>query len=343
MSFKFSKFVMTLLATLILGLCLVAILRSFGIHPFLRSLPNEPAQLLKEANAALTAVQERQPGERRPASYDQVLAPIDKLLGLARDTLEKGEGTPEKIYEEIRPLANSIIDISTRADRQARGETGFLTKEYRFHSQKAEACRYLANALWQAMQARRPQPSSDFFSSDTPKYRSEDLNEIRRILDLGLTADPDNRDLWYIRGVVNRAEGLFAPAAKDLERATEIDSQYAAAWNTLGLVRISLREFDQAELALERARALELEKAEEMQQKPGEDYIATLYNLATFHDGLASYYQRDNLVNPNREAQRLASKHSDSARQYFEEFLKLEPPGSADYRAAQAKLQNLPR
>ncbi len=343
MSFKLTKFVMALVITLVAGLCLVAALRALGIHPFLKTTLDAPAALIKEANDALVAVKARQPGERRPASYDAVLAPIDKLLALAKKTLEEGYADPEKTYTQVRALANPIIDVAGRADQQARSETAFLTKDYRFHSQKAEACQYLANALWQAMQTRKPQSTSEFFGSDTPKYRAEDLNEIHRILTMGIEADQDNRDLWYIRGVVNRAEGLFAPAAKSLERAIEIDNQYAPAWNTLGLVRISLREFDKAEEALERGRALALAKAEEMGQKPGAEYTAALYNLATFHEGLASYYNRDNLVNASRESQRLASKHADSARQYFQEFLKLEPADSADYRAAQAKMQNLPR
>ncbi len=343
MSFKFSKFVMALVATIIAGLCLVAVLRAFGFHPFKRNSSGEPAVLLKEANDALIAVKERQPGERRPASYDAVLAPIDKLLVITKKTLEEGYADPEKTYAQVRSLANPIIDVADRANRQARSETAFLSKDYRFHNQKAEACQYLANALWQAMQTRKTPSASEFLSSNAPKYRAEDLNELRRILDTGIDADLENRELWYIRGVLNRAEGLLAPAVKDLERALEIDNQYAPAWNTLGLVRISLREFDKAEEALERARALTLAKAEEMGQQPGAEYIAALYNLATFHEGLASYYNRENLVNSSRESQRLTSKHADAARHYFQEFLKLEPQDSADYRTAQAKMQNLPR
>ncbi|MCD7897405.1 MAG: hypothetical protein LUG50_12150 [Planctomycetaceae bacterium] len=340
-TFRFSKFLVALVFTVIAGLVVVAVLRSFGLGPLRPTPEDDPAVLIRQANDGLAAIATRVPGQNRPPKYDDVLGPLDRLLALAKARIEDPEFDPVRDFESLRSLANPVIDIATRADAQARRETSYLTKEYRFNSQKAEAIQYLANAMWERIQRELP-PQSDFFS-ETPQYPPAAMNELRRLLDDGLTADPENKQLYYIWAVVNRAEGLFAQAARDLEQAIVLDARFVAAWNTLGLVRISLKEFDAAEAALLEARAIALQEAEQLGQQPGAEYTAIVFNLATFHEALASYYNRENRITPTVEAQSLLNRHSAEARRYFEEFLTREPEGTTDYRTALGKLQTLVR
>ena len=340
MRFSFSGLLKGLIPTLLVGLIIVALLRSMGYIGGGESA-DSPSALVKQATENLEAVRKRQPGDRRPASYDSVMAPLDELLRQTKKLLENDTYSPVADFEKVRSLTLPVIDIATQADRQARAETGYLVKEYRFNSQKGEASQYLANAMWERINMQLP-PQTGFLNESAP-YPPAEMNELRRILDTGLEAAPLNRDLWYIRGVVNRAEGLFAPAARDLERAVDIDNEYVAAWNTLGLVRISLREFGKAEDALERARIISEDLAQKFKTEPGGEYVAILYNLASFHEGLATYYSRENRIHPTVESQRLYTRHAAEARRYFQEFLGREPAGSPDARAAQAKMQALPR
>lgn len=344
MPFKLSKFLTTLVVTLLAGSILIAGLRAFGIVGPLGlfgSDDDDVATLVKQATDALEAVRRRQPGERRPASYDAVLAPLDRLLAQTKRLLESESFDPVADFEKVRSLALPVIDLATQADQQAKRETGFLSKDYRFNDQKGEAIQYLASTMWERINRRMPQSTGYF--SDAPAYPPGEMSELRRWLDQGIEAASDNPDLYYIRGVLNRAEGLFGPAARDLERAVEYNKEYIAAWNTLGLVYINLKNFEKAEESLERARALSLEQARRLNVRPGEEHTAILYNLATFHEGLAAFYTRENRITPTVESQTLMAKHTTAARRYLEEFLEYEPPESPDARAATAKLQGLGR
>ncbi len=335
------------LAGLVKGLILSALvcavvfigMRYFGALG--QNAGDDPASLSRQAMQALEAVRTRQPGERRPPSYDMVLAPLDKLLRQARDTLQSANYNPATDFDAIYRLTAPVIDVAGLADAQAKLETGYLTKEYRFNDQKGEASFYMASALWERINALQPRNLGHL---DEPiPLPAADMNRLRQILDAGIAAAPDNRDLYYLRGVVNRAEGLYAPAGRDLERAVELDPAYSAAWNTLGLVRIALREFDRAEEALERARVLSLEEARQSNTEPGAEYAAILYNLASFHEGLAAFYIRENRVNPTVEARRLMNRHVNEARKYLQEFIQREPADSPDAREAQGKLNALPQ
>ncbi len=327
-----------IIVALILSLAL-AIARYYGV--FRRPPgPEEPAVLATQAQDALQAVRERKPGQRRPPTYDQILAPLDRLLTQARTALHNPDTTPASAYQAVRQQVEPVLSIAPLADAQAKTETGYLAKEYRFNDQVGEASQYLATALWEKIQAEAAARRGGQFE-DTRNLPAGEMNELRRIIDNGLASAPNNRDLWYLRGMANRGEGLSAQAAKDLQRCLEVDPRYAAAWNTLGLVRISLKEFDRAEEALERARTLALDDARQANAPPGEEYTSILFNLATFHDGLASHYGRENRIEPTVEARRLLQRHSSEARKYFGEFLQREPAGSPDAQTARTRMSQL--
>ena len=330
-------------AILSLFVCLIVYLglRSFGIVGTEPKDPTDPAVLAETARNALDAVRRRQPADRRPASYDSVMRPLDQLLRQMRNLLASDSYNPELDLPKIRFMASLVIDITAQADRLAKTETGPLAKSYRFNDQKSEACQYLASAMWEQLSANAARQTGQFDQGHS--YNRYEMDELMRILNVGIEAAPENRELLYIRGVVNRAEGLFAPAARDLERVIDIDPEYAAAWNTLGLVRISLREFDSAEEALERARTLALDGDKLRNHEPGAEYIATIYNLAMFHENLAAYYNRENRISPSVESRRLLAKHGGDARKYLEEFLQHEPADSPDARNARSRLNSLPK
>ncbi len=337
--FTARRFLPALALAIVVGFVVVAVLRALGIIvPGMGA--DDPSVLARAANDALEAVKTRQPGDRRPPSYDAVLLPLDQLLAQAKAILDSGSFNPVDDYEKIRARALPVIDIATRADETARQETSFLAKEYRFGEQKGDACQYLANALWERIQRTLPRQTG--FFEERPVYPRGEMEELRRIMDDGIAAAPEDAELLYIRGVVNRAEGLFAPASRDLEAAVEFDPGLSAAWNVLGLVRISLRDFDGAEQALERARSVEALRSEETGAPPGGEYAAIVYNLASFHEGLAAYYGREYRMTPTPEGQLLTARHSAEARKYFEEFLKNEPASSPDAEEVRAKLAALP-
>lgn len=341
MSFSLPKFLKTLMITLFIGFVIVAGLRAVGIMG--RSTPSasdDPSQLVQKALDGLEALRQRKPGERRPASFDAVLAPLDALLKKCRTLMESETFDPIRDYQKIRSLALPVIDIATKADNHAKTEIGFMTKEYRFNAQRAEACQYLASTLWERISLQAPEQSGYFSESSPPSV--SDMAELKRLLDLGTQSDPENADLFYLRGIVHRADGLFAAAERDLQKTVTINPDMAGAWNTLGLVRINLKNFDAAEQALERARAVSLRLAEDLNlDDPGPEYTAILYNLATFHEGLAVHYTRDNRITPTIENQHLAQRHTTEARRYFQEFLTREHPNSPDAISARVKLQNL--
>lgn len=338
MKFSGRRFLTAFVVAVVVALTALAAFRALGVLGGGRS-PSDPEELARIADENLDAVRRRQPGERRPASYDSVLRPLDDLLRQIRDIMQNPEYDPEADFEKVRSRAVPVIDIAARADQQARNETGFLTKNYRFNEQRAEASRFLAAAMWERLQARRSSQSG--FLAESRPFSPSELIGIRRIIEDGLSANPENRDLLYMRGVIYREEGLFAAAARDLEKAVELDPSFASGWNTLALVRISLKEFDKAEEAYERAKALALEHARVNNREPGPEYVSILYNLAMFHDGLASFYARENRVSPTVENQRLAVRHTDAARRYFQEFLAREPAGSPDAQLARSRLSAL--
>lgn len=339
MTFRMSNLIRAFAITIFLGALAVTALWSFGIIGGGPD-PDDPAELVRAANGSLEAVRHRSADDRRPASFDAVLQPLDRLLAKSRDLIRSDAYDPVANYDELRSLANPVITIADEADTLARNETGMWTKDYRFTAQKAEACQYLANALWEKI--NRELPAADSFTGDgTVQYPVAEMQELRRILDAGVLADPENTELLYARGILNRAEGLFAPAARDLEEAVQFKADFAGAWNTLGLVRIALKEFDRAEEALERARAIALAEAEKLGLEPGAEHIAILYNLAMFHDNLAAFYSRENRMTPTVEYQRLLARHAEEAGKYWREFLQREPADSPDAENARARLQVL--
>lgn len=329
-----------LIIGVLFAIVLALVARHFGLVRA-QPEPGTPVELARQAMAALDAVKKRQPGERRPASYDAVMKPFDQLLEQAKTLLSSESYHPENDTDKVRALVAPVLDIAPLAVRQARSETGPLVKEYRFNDQIGEACQYLASSLWRYAEARRA--ASTGRSGETPPPPQATMNELRQVLDKGLEADPNNRDLWYLNALVHREEGLFPAARSDLERAINIDPEYAEGYNTLGLVLISLKEFDKAEEAYLKARELVLAQAKEQGLEPGPEYAAILYNLASFHDNLATFYNRENRINPSTENRRLLTHHVAEADKYWREFLTREPPESQDARAARARLQALPR
>lgn len=339
MTFNTAKFMRALFLTLLVGL-----LAWGAADRFLgwgqSGGENDPAVLAQQARDALEAVKRRTPGDRRPASYDAVLAPLDRLLILARDMLQSIDYDPVNDYPKLSAIAEPVVAIATDANAQARTETGPLAKEFRFNSQKAEACQYLASGMWSRLEARQASSGRGF--DNQPSYPEGEVHAVMTLIGDGLDADPLNKQLWYMRGVVNRANGLFAAAARDLERSVEIDPNNGAAWNVLGLVNISLRQFDKAEESLERGKNVLLDQAKADNVKPGAEYTTALFNLARFHEGLAAFYARENRIDPSPENQRMAARHGTEARKYFQEFLDREPQDSQDAALARRLIDSLP-
>lgn len=339
MSFDVAKFLRMLFLVLLVGLLVLGAAYTFLDFGKPRQ-ETDPITLAEQARDALEAVKIRQSTDRRPASYDSIMTPLDRMLALARQLTQDINYDSVNDYDNIRQLTEPVISIATEAQKQSETETGPLAKEYRFNQQKAEACQYLASAMWSRMEAQRSMNARGMF--DAPQlYPEGEIAAVLGVINQGLDADPTNKELWYMRGIVNRANGLFAAAAKDLERSVEIDPGNAGAWNVLGLVNISLRQFDRAEESLERSKSIILARERIDGVRPGAEYTSIIFNLARFHEGLAAFYNRENRIDPSPENQRLAGRHRGEARKYFEEFLMREAPDSPDAATARRLMDGL--
>ncbi len=341
MSFDVGKFFRMFAIVLLVGILAIAAMERFSDWSFFGSEETQaPASLVAQAQEALEAVRNRTPSDRRPALFDSVLTPLDKLLSQAKDLVGNLEYDPIRDYQKLYDLTDPVIKIADEANQVASNQTGFWSRDYRFNEQKAEACQYLASGMWSRAQAKQAgSPSQRDESSRMPE---SEINAVLRIINMGLEANPENATLWYMRGIVNRANGLFAAAARDLEKALELNPHNADAMNVLGLVSINLKQFDKAEEYLEKAREEPLSQAKKTNMQLGEEYTTTLFNLARFHEGLAAYYARENRMSPSPENQRLLSKHAAEARKYFAEFLQREPPDTQDARTARRLMDGLP-
>jgi tetratricopeptide (TPR) repeat protein len=293
----------------------------------------DPAVLAEEARKAIVAVRDRELTAVMglPPRYDDIMRPLDQMIREAREKLESAEYDPLKDYDYIRTRTEPIPPIADAAYRQAMSEKTFLKKEYRFMQEKGDACRYWASALWNRLEAGNAGNSAG--ASFVPGI--DDANRVLAILKTGLDGAPENAFLWYLSALVQRRSGGFAAARADLEKALQIDPDFIAAWNDLGLTLISLKEFGPAEEALLRAADLAEQVYARAGTPPGEDYVAALMNLADFHDSLASYYRREAQVNPTEENKASLRRHSEAAEEYAakaRQYTPYDPPGERALR-----------
>ena len=75
-----------------------------------------------------------------------------------------------------------------------------------------------------------------------------------------------NADVLSAIGSANLRLGRVYQAHRFLERAVELDENFAAAWNNLGVANIALRDYPDARGAFERAFALDNVDSEEIRQ-----------------------------------------------------------------------------
>lgn len=282
----------------------------------------DPAELAEQAREALDAVSKRDlSATMSPPKYDDILIPIDQLLREAHAKLQSPGYDPIRDSEYVLARVVPVPEIADAAHMLALNEKTFLKKEYRFMEQKADACLYRAGALWNRWEAEHARErDGEAFAPDAGQ-----ADQLTEILSDGLSADPENRDLWYLRALVERSGGGFAAAEESLGRALAIDPEYVAAWNDLGLARISLKEFDKAEEAFVRAKDLAKRAYEDAGMEPGGDYLTALMNLADFHDALASFYTHEARVNPTEENERELRRHTDAAKRCTSEIRQYAP------------------
>lgn len=329
------KFVEGLILAVLVGVIgLIAAYRIFGWGG--PPPPGDPAALTQSARDAIDAVAKRDlSATMKPAKYDDIMRPLDQMLREASARLHADDYDPIADYEFIRARTEPVPQIADDAYRLAMSETTFLKKEFRFMEQKGDACRYWASALWSRLEAAHDQarPEERF----APTVAESD--QLMRIITTGLDAAAENPFLWHLRGTAERAGGAFASAAESFGKAVQLDPQFTAAWNDLGLVRINLKDFPGAEEALTKAKDLAERswKASAKDGAPGDsaDYAAAVMNLADFHDALATYYDREAEVDPSEENDREARRHATAAETYASEarmFGDYELPSKAMFR-----------
>lgn len=306
-----------------------------------RDKTSDVQQLIDQAENALEAVKNRKPGERRPPSYDQVMTPLDKLLAIAKTTIDKPNYDSSIDFNQVNEITNAVIDIAHRGFLQAQTETGLANKPYRFPDQEAEACRYRAIAMWRRLEIRIAQDSAHKPGGGRVTPLESEATAILQVVQTGIDAQPRDAWLWYIKGLVNRSTGAFASASQDLQKAVEIEPDFAPAWNTLGLVYIHLKQFDQAEEAYTKAKDAARKKDQEAKVKPGPDYSAAVYNLGVLHGELTGYYASENRRQSTPAGKAEFNRHRDAAINAFNEYTAIVSPGDPDLPAVKRMQENL--
>ncbi len=319
--------------------------RHFGLGNPGKPKQLTPATLVRQAKDALEAVKNRDlETTLRPAKYDDILRPLDQLLQIAKSNLESPDYDPEGSYEKIAASAGPVVDLAQQAHDQAQRETTFLKKDYRFLEQKGDACRYQAAALWNKLEAENTRKQANYMGSAPPAFvpSFQDSEQLYSWLDAGIAAAPDNKFLWYLRSVVRRSNGAFGEAEKDLRRALELDGDFVAAWNDLGLVLVNLKRFDQAEQAFVKAKDRAAQEAKIANVQKGDDYIAALFNLANLHQALAAYYARSERQEPSAENKASLARHVKGTREALSEIFSAVPDNSPYVREAKRLESELP-
>ena len=288
-------------------------------------------QLEKQAENAIAAVKARRPGDRRPASYDDIIRPIGGLLAAARAHMVVGE------QDAAEQISLRVLDLSKRALEMARAETSWMSsqREYSFPTFIAEASEYIATVGWLRLQRRRAQAGMRI-GGDTP-FTPEELAPLKRQVEEGLAADDSRAELWRLSGLLFQAEGMRVRAVEAFREATQKDPSLAAAWNDLGLALWDLQRFDEAERALDRAKA-------EAAKAPGgvhsEAYTTACFNLGRFHHSLFGFFAEE-ARNGVADAREKAARHATRAREELGTFLEREPRDSPDAQTARRLLDSL--
>ncbi|MDR3077640.1 MAG: hypothetical protein LBV15_02625, partial [Planctomycetota bacterium] len=274
------------------------------------------------------------------ATYDSILAPLDRMLRRLRNLAEGDERDPLGDYDRTRAYAEPIMEIAQAAYEQSQREREGLRKNYRFLEQKGEACQRLAAALWNRLEAlyrSRAAPDSDGFVP-----APADSERLEAVIGDGLDAAPANRELWRLHARLAKANGIFGRAESDLRKALGLDSQYGEAWNDLGLVLIHLRRFDEAGEAFVKAKELAAGAAKLAGRPPGADYAAALLNLADLHVNLAEHYRYEAGASPgDRDIQDQLRTHMAGAAEAVRELLDKLPPDSPEAREGQKMLSRI--
>lgn len=319
--------------------------RHFGLGNKLKAKPATPASLVEQARDALQAVKDRDlESTLRPAKYDGILLPLDALLKIAKTDLDSPDYDPVRDYQRIAECTAPVREIAREAQQQSLRETSFLKKEYRFPEQKGDACRYQAAALWNKLEAENARRQSQHLTGAPPAFvpSVKDSEELYALLDEGLAAAPENKFLWYLRGIVRRANGAYGEAERDLKRALDLDGDFVAAYNDLGLLRINLRQFDQAEKDFAKAKEKAAAAAKIANVQVGDDYIAALMNLANLHQALAVFYARNGRMDVSEENKAALARHVKGTKDAVTEILAAVPDSSPYAREAKRLLSELP-
>ncbi|MDR1534604.1 MAG: hypothetical protein LBU64_05830 [Planctomycetota bacterium] len=296
-------------------------------------------ELAGRAERALEDVRRRDlKATLRPARYDSVLAPLDEMLRLARRIGDAESYDPVADYPRIAAYCEPVMRIALEAHRQARRETSFLRRNFRFMRQRGDACQYLAAGLWNRLDALSRRSPGSRFAEGGFQPSPADSEALFAVIDAGLEADSENKQLWYMRGTLNRANGVFAGAERDLRKALDLDADYAAAWNVLGLVMINLREFKRAEEAFAAAAEKSSRGAEAAGVPPGPEHTAALFNLARLHEGLLSHYSRLEPTDPDPENKREMSRHREGMESALRALIAATADGTPERGEAQKML-----
>jgi tetratricopeptide (TPR) repeat protein len=295
--------------------------------------------LVKRAETALAAVRGRDlKAKLRHAKYDEILRPLDDMLRIARKIQSSDSYDPLDDYDRIAAYCEPVIRIAVEADEHSVSESSALSRRYRFMEQKGEACQYLATALWNRFEAVHDRAGNVSFDRNGFVPSGDESEKLYSLVDDGLAADPANRELRYLRGILNRANGLFAAAEKDLKKAIELDPEFGAAWNVLGLVMIRLHDFDQSEKAFARAVEILARQAKRAGVSPGAEYATALLNLARVHGALLAHYERLERIEPSVKSRAEALRHRRDMENALQTIVNTTAAGTPEYDKAREML-----
>lgn len=295
--------------------------------------------LVERAEAALNTVRQRDlRSTLRPAKYDEILRPLDEMLRMARQVRDNDAYDPIGDYDRIAAYCQAVIRIAADADEQATSETSILRKRYRFMEQKGTALQYQATSLWNRLESLHERAVNGGGDRNGFVPSGGESEKLFAMVDDGLAADPENKELWYLRGILSRANGLFAAAETDLKKAIDLDPDYGAAWNVLGLVLIRLHDFDRSGKAFATAAEKLSQQAERTGAPPGAEYMAVMFNLARVHGAQLSHYERLGRIDPSPEYKAEELRHRRGMENTLRSIMSRAAAGSPEYGEARKML-----
>ncbi|MBN2712961.1 MAG: tetratricopeptide repeat protein [Planctomycetes bacterium] len=255
---------------------------------------------------------------------------IDKIIDDAITLMDGGS------FDKAAPMFREARDLAISGSKKvvSSGKGKEEDDVFRFRFREAAARYYLAVCLYKEIEKKDALKWSEAQRKGEPVMLA--YSEAKPIMDeieAGLKADPMNKSLWRLKGIVDNMLGRFLFAARALEKAVEIDPEFAEAYNNLGRVYLNLKETDKALNAFKMALGLSGERVETK--------ASANYNLGVYYSQNALALKEKVKNVPDKDKLQQADDYRNKAEKYLGEYISSAPSDPEGKKIAQEYLDLL--